>query len=173
MKLRSYVKPNKEKMLGLVSKRYKRMKGKIPFTIKMLNKSESFKKSFLKLKRKGYPDWAIYMAVLNLNINLKLLELQKQGVRDIPSLNKARSEIFNEKEKEEDKVFPDNEYSEKKIEFAIDLTTMSFLKAEGFEMRRETPNIKALRQFAEDELDFLKYDLPHKKWFSFEKNYEK
>ncbi len=173
MRSQSYIRPDKEKMLDLVSKRYERMEGKIPFTIKMLNKSEDFKKSFLSLKKKGYPDWAIYMAVLNININLKLRELQKQGVRDIPSLNKARNEIFNENENEGDKIFPDNEYSEKEMEFSIDLTIMSFLKAEGFEMRRATPNIKALRQFAEDKLDFFKYDLPHKKWFSFEKNYEK
>lgn len=172
MKSQSYIKPDKDKMSDLVSKRYERMEGKIPFTIRKYDKDPSFEATFLLLKKKGYPDWAIYMALMNMSVNFRLQKLQKQGLKDPKLLNDSFKVIMNEIEKEED-ALPEDELTEQKIEWAIDLTVMSFLKGEGFEIRRATPNIKALRAFAENELDFFKYDLPHKKWFSFEKDYEK
>ena len=172
MKSQSYIKPDKKKMLDLVSKRYARMEGKIPYTIKKLSNDENFKKTFMNLKKKNYPDWAIYMSLLNISVNLRLLTLQKNGLRDLDAVQKAFWRITNEVEQSTDSV-PVSEVTEEKIEMALDLIIGSFLKGEGFESRRATPNIKSLREFAEKELDFFQYDLPHKKWFTFEKNYAK
>jgi len=171
MKSKSYIKPSKDQLENLAKIRYEKMSGKLPFTINCLEKNPTFKETFLKMKKKNYPDWVIYMAILNISMSHRIRILQKKGLSDPQILNQATQLIGNEVELESEALGIDD-VSEKELEFAIDLFVMSFLRAEGFESRRRTPNIKALRQFAEKELDFFKYDYPHKKWFSFEKNLE-
>ena len=168
MKVQSFVKPSKKKMESLAAKRYERMLGKIPYTILRCEQNDKFKSVFFILKKKNYPDWAIYMALLNMSINFRLHRLQNNGQKD-PKLLRTAFAAMIEKPETTEESLPDSELTESQIEMAIDLIIMSFLNGEGFESRRVTPNIKALRKFAEEELDFFKYDSPHEKWFSFER----
>ncbi len=159
---------DEKKALSLIRVRYQRMEGKITFTIKRLERSGEFRKVFSKMRSKGYPDWVLYMTILNTVINYRINNLPKK-----PQSTEEHAKIFfkylDQEEKRTDQVVPVNEFTEEKLEMAIDLFIMSFLKGEGYEFRRATPNIKAVRKFAEEKYRIFDYDLPHNKWFNFEK----
>lgn len=157
-----------EEALELVRKRYKNMNGKLSFTIQRLEKESAFKKTFQKMKSKSYPDWAVYMAIMNAVINYRInhSDTKPQSPEEHYSFWKKHLENA---ESESDFVVPLEELTEKKLEMAIDLFVMSFLKGQGYELRRRTPNIKRLREYAEKRYKMFEYDVPHEQWFNFEK----
>lgn len=154
----------------LIKTRYQRMGGKFTHTIERLGKHIDFEKTFKRLKKKKYPDWVIYMAIVNLAINYRV----NASLKDKPNKNPYDFrdmfiELMNRKETDDDLEVPLSEFTEEKIEIAIETNIISFLKGEGYEIRRTTPNIKALRRLAETKFEYFKHDTPHKKWFDFEK----
>jgi len=158
-----------EQALDLVKKRYENMTGKLPITLVLLNKSLEFRRVFKEMKKKSYPDWAIYMAIINTVINYRMNNSSFKHISPEEDF-KMWKQYFNKIETKEDLEVPDSEFTEKNLDFAIDLYVMSFLKGQGYEMRRITPNIKKLRIYAEENYKMFKYDIPHKKWFSFQKD---
>lgn len=160
----------KKESIELVKIRYEKMHGKYPFTISRLNKSVAFKDLFLKLKKKDYPDWVIYMAISNSIINYRVnINLKNKPNISPEAYHAMFIEHMNRPESENDTEVPESEFTEEKIEFAIEANIMSFFKGEGYVFRRATPNYKALRRLAEQKYNYFGFDAPHAKWFSFEK----
>lgn len=157
-----------EEALKLAKIRYEKMAGRLPLTIQKLDKDQHFQGVFNNLKSKRYPDWAIYMAIVNIVINYRIQNSPK--ISNTPEEYSGLWKIFMDKvETSVDIEVPLEKFNEKEIEFAIDLFLMSFLKGQGYEMRRATPNIARLRKFAEETYKVFEYDVPHDRWFSFEK----
>lgn len=156
-----------EEALDLVKKRYENMEGKFPVTLELLEHNKDFHQVFNTMSKKGYPDWAIYMAIVNTIINYKINN-------SFPKPNSPSEQYdlwkkhMNNVEKVSDLTVPVEEFTENKLEMAIDLYVMSFLKGRGYEFRRATPNVRKLRKYAEEKYDIFKYDIPHKKWFKFQ-----
>jgi hypothetical protein len=155
--------------LDLVENRYKNMKGKLVLTIQRLSEEKDFEAVFNKLKSKGYPDWAIYMAVMNLVYNFRINRLQSDFSTP-QEYHALWQEFLSRPEKETDLEVPVSEFTEEKLEFAIDMYVTSFLKGQGYEFRKEAPNIKKLRKFAEEKYKIFEQDVEHEKWFSFEQS---
>ena len=146
------------------------MEGKFPNTIARLNKSREFEKIFRSLKKKNYPDWVIYMALINLTINYRVNTSLKDSPNKTPiDFKNLFIALMKKQETKDDLEVPLEEFIEEKIEFAISSNILSFLKGEGYVFRRATPNFKALRRLAETKFEYFKHDTPHKKWFNFEK----
>lgn len=160
---------SEEEALELVKKRYENIEGKLPFTIPLLEVSTEFRLTFEVMKKKSYPDWVIYMAIVNTVINYRINHSDFKHTS--PKEDYEQWKKYSHKiETKDDLTVPISEFTEYNLEFAIDLYTMSFLKGQGYELRRATPNIKRLRKFAEEYYKMFKFDIPHKKWFSFQKD---
>ena len=123
--------------------------------------------TFMDIGGAAYPDWAIYMAILNVvhNYRINNSEFQPRSAEDY---HKLWMKYMNEVETADDLVVPLEEFSEDKLEFAIDMYVMAFLKGQGYEFRRATPNVHRLRKFAEEKYKMFEYDIPHSTLFSFE-----
>lgn len=157
-----------EEALKLAKIRYEKMAGRLPLTIQKLDKDQHFQDVFNNLKSKKYPDWAIYMAIMNIVINYRIQNSPKTS--NTPEEYNRLWKLFMDKvETSADIDVPLEKFNEKEIEFAMDLFLMSFLKGQGYEMRRATPNIARLRKFAEETYKVFEYDVPHARWFTFEK----
>ncbi len=155
---KSYTNLTKEDHLELIKKRYDKVKDSIPLTVARLNKDKQFKKI--------YPDWLLYSAItqiaINYRVNYKLSGLD----HTFEDFNKYFKYYMNQKETKYDIEVPLSEFTEIKfIEGIISSIIISFLHNEGFEVRRRTPNMVSLKKFAIEELDYIKYDIPHDQWF--------
>lgn len=144
--------------------RYENMEGRLPFTLQRLDTNSEFKATFFKLKAKGYADWVVYMAIVNTILNYRS-HAEGYGPEEMIKYQKT---VLNGTEKETDLPVPAEEFTEKKMEFAIELGMMSSLKMFGYAFRKRRPNLPAIRKFMTERYGYFEEDCPHKKWFSFE-----
>ena len=86
------------------------------------------------MKSKGYPDWAVYMAVMNTVINYRInhSDARPQTPEEHYNFWKKHMDSIESKS---DLVVPLDEFTETKLEQAIDMYAMSFLKGQGYEFR--------------------------------------
>jgi hypothetical protein len=158
---------NQDEELAAIERRYQYARDNVQFTLPMLRRNRTFMQVYDRLIAKGWKDWHVVLAVGNLVNNYQLRVTGNNRVPDgqLDHWRKRSFERFFTPERQEDPRPPVEEFSDDKMEFALDMAIASMLQGKGWQLKNPTPNLKALRRFAAERYKFFDLDVKHEPFF--------
>jgi hypothetical protein len=149
-----------------IRNRYERILKLISFTLRRLLGRVEFRRTVSSLRAKGWKDWHILTAMMNVRLNHIVSTRVPQG-GSLDAFKRAFGELTSRDETETDPAAPEEMFSEKQLEMALHGAQLSYLRQLGFDCGQRTPNFggvdKLLRRFR-----YWEDDIPHEDPFVFE-----
>ena len=128
-----------------------------------LHGSEEFRKVYEKCKEAGLKDWHILQSIANITVNYRLD--YNRAAKSFEEVHQKFKDRFFSVETPADLVVPVSEYSYDNIQLGVDLALASYLVQRGHVIKRQTPNFKKLREFADAKYRYFQLDVSHDAFF--------
>lgn len=154
---------NEEEEVQLIRDRYKNVSERFPLTLSRLRGSNEFHRVYDKCKEAGLKDWHILQAIANATINYRLN--YNRGAKSFDEMRQRFMDKFFSVETDEDVVVPISEYTYDNIQLGVNLALTSYLVQHGHVVKRQTPNFKRLREFADTQYQYFQLDVEHEAFF--------
>ena len=151
---------SKESSKEALENRYKRSFPLIQYTIKHLSKDPSFKRTVTLLRKDGWLDWHILLAVALTAVNCRA---RNELGPNAPSVKYQTRflELMNQPETDDAESIPIVEFSEKRLRFQLYSSMLSTLKSLGFEIHQQTPDFNAISIFLGKRYNYWTDDIDH------------
>lgn len=147
----------------MISARYVRLLPAIRLTLARLRKDKDFSSVVRSLRRDGWLDWHILMAVHGAVVNYRVQRCQ-EPVRN-PDDQKRHIDEFQKlawrEETEEDEEVPRGLLTEEHLRLMLQSSMGSTLKVLGLECRQATPDFTAIDDFLRERFGYWHDDVPH------------
>ena len=156
----------KKEAIENIKGRYNNCLKAIPITLDELKKSQEFSEKIINLRRKGWLDWQILMALFNTIINLKAQNILRQNGEKymsdqewVEDLQKTISEIMWLDEEETYVEIPLYIIYGENFDLQIQLLPIHVLESFGLESKSRFPNSNALKEFLNERFWFNTDDI--------------
>lgn len=147
--------PTYERQLAVeaIELRYERIRSDFARTLARLNQNSEFSRNVAQLRREGWLDWQILLAIANIAGNYRMKHLGLFDVRNVESslLTDATSSV----------EVPEDEFSIETFKFMLTVTYPLFLRRFGLEIHQDTPDIPSIREFIEERYQYAIDDVAH------------
>lgn len=144
----------------LAASRYAHAKETLPLTLRQLREQEEFRMVAETLRRDGWRDWHILLALANQTWNYRTAHtIGPLGLLD-PDNDAWRQYAFKP-EGADSPVVPLDEYTEDKLRTALRMTMISTLENLGLECRQMTPDLPAIEEFLARRCNYWVDDCEH------------
>jgi len=151
---------SKESSKEAIKNRYERSILPIKYTIKHLSKDPNFKNTVLLLRKEGWLDWHILLAVALAAVNYRARN--ELGPNAPSEKYQTRFfELMNQPENEDSEPIPIVEFSKKRLHFQLHSSMLSTLKSLGFEIHQQTPDFNAISIFLGKRYNYWTDDIDH------------
>jgi hypothetical protein len=150
----------------LIQLRYDRIPSQFSFTLNRLNSSEPFRKTVRILRRKGWLDWHILLAIANIVINQRAaLRTKAKGEHSVAEIAMNYENVvhltLSESETEDSPIVPESEFSIAKLESSRRMTLPIFLNNVGLELHQNPPDLGAIQKLLDARFRYWSDDVPH------------
>lgn len=154
----------KAKAHEFIRNRYRRGLLPIRKTLERLKPGARFQQWVLKLRTEGMPDWQILLVLTNVVLNYRV---NQQGQKFDSKLFKSLgNEILNREELDSDPIFPEEFLYSKEGEFVRQVTLSASASTWGLLIRRQTPDLSALKKILDVRYFQATDDVAHDELFS-------
>jgi hypothetical protein len=152
---------NHEKAIENIKGRYKNCLKAIHLTLERLKESEPFNEELSRLKKEGWLDWQIVLALFNNIVDMKaknLLRLKAKSYKNdeewLEDYQKAFHEIRFKDEKETYVEIPMTEIIGENLIFQLQQVSIHVLASFGLENKARFPNFISVRAFLNERFRF-------------------
>ncbi len=156
-KLSKFYDRNKSGMM--IRSRYRKCIPPIRLTLKRIVPTKEFQLLKENLRKLNWKDWHILMAIDNLVLNYRFNKLNL--IQQFPSMEQFAREFLNKEEDEEDLVVPLEEFTEEKMEIALEFSMLATLKLFGFSLEGKSINGDELKSFLAEKFNYWNDDVEH------------
>jgi hypothetical protein len=143
----------------MIARRYEKCLSGLSLILPRLRASEDFMRTVGRLRKKGWLDWHVLVAVLNTVVNHRMEARQPEWASD-PG-KEARPEEVMAPDPEIDGAFPVSMLSEKHITKMLDLSKAATLRGLGLELRQAVPDFPAIDDFLANRYHYWDDDVEH------------
>lgn len=145
-----------------IRRRYERCSLQLKHTLPRLKRDTSFLGTAAQLRKEGWRDWHILLAIAQIRINY--IVNTTLGPPSLASVQEMSKSLFEREEQQTDPVVPLERFNEAELRRALTFSQAATLKAWGFEFRQRTPNFSGLNRFLE-RFNYWTDDVPHPEIF--------
>lgn len=156
----------KDEIEDMLKRRYENSRKPIEHTLPRLKKDPIFLEAVEKLKSEGWLDWQILMAIATLTLNYRI---NKKMAQEKGSYQKYQDEFMKQLHAKEDESamhVPAEHFTYQNMRNAMITNLGSTFKSIGYELKRQTPNMNGMLEFARQRLRFFEDDIPHEEVFT-------
>jgi hypothetical protein len=146
--------------------RYDKITSQLPLTLARLKNSPDFVKTVAELRRRGWPDWQILLAIANAVINYRRRELGldiylvESGIKGDEARAKI-NELASQPETELQDAIPEENFSLENMEFNRLLSLPLYLRGAGLELHQIAPDTSAILEFLVERYRYSLDDVDH------------
>jgi hypothetical protein len=151
--------------IARVESRYQKSLASLRFTLSRLRRSAAFQRTVAALRAKGWRDWHILMAVMNLTANLRVNALINAGHHPEAAFEDYRKKLGKE-EAEGEPVPPAELFTAEALRDALQTSYLSTLKQHGFTVNQSTPDFPAIEKFLRHRSHYWDLDVEHQDPFA-------
>ena len=141
-----------------IENRYKNALLGLKLTLPRILKAAEVRAAVEHLKKEGWRDWHILMAMFNIRANFVVRE--RVGNEDPEKMSKEFKELMNREEQKSDPQPPADLFTTGKLQEALKVYEPAALKTLGFHCWQETPVHAAIHEFL-GRFNFWTDDIPH------------
>lgn len=143
---------NQQEAIENIKNRFKNSHTCIYITLENLKQDKKFQPLINEIRKKGFHDWQITLAIMNFMLNYKTqIEIKKQTFATEEEHHKAYNELFHQIKKIDEKdyyiKFPLEAFQSKEFEFQLNNTFVVILKSYGLENNARFPNFNSVKEF--------------------------
>lgn len=139
----------------------------LKFTLQRLRGNSAFQSVVAKLRGKGWKDWHVLQAMLNVVANYRTTEKVGRFAGQAEFMKIFKEESFSE-ERTDSLPVPHEEFSEVRLEFATFTVVLSTMRQHwNLEPKQGTPNLEGLRQYLRHRWRYWDLDVEHSPVFDF------
>lgn len=146
-----------------VRTRYMRTVPPIQQTLKRLKSRKTFQKVVSALREKGWHDWHILTALMNVALNHRI---HKSGEPSDAAMNELTKRLLNEGESAGDAPIPVNVFTLDALEAALQTTWINTVRNNNLELYQATPDFPSIEKFLAVRYRYWDIDVPHDDPFS-------
>lgn len=144
-----------------VRNRYSRMRQQIANQVVVLQQDRAFRRLCQEYYGKGYPDWVVLSAIVNVMMNQKA---QESG-HDILSFGTNRQLVTEVLDRLSDTVYSPRLFHRTIMDSSIGMHCMIALQTYGFSPRRNDFDTAVVEKFLRERMRHFDFDLPHEPIF--------
>lgn len=141
----------------------------LKFTINRVRQNAQFRWVLARLRTKGWKDWHVLQAMLNLVANYRTNKKLGGFTRGVDWMKAFKAECFTE-ERSDSLPVPLESFSEQELEFATLTTVLSTMTHWGLEPPNGTPNLEGLREYLRCRWRYWELDVEHPPIFELSPN---
>ena len=130
-----------------IRNRYQNAGTSIKYTLSKLSESGAFLELVKSLRREGWLDWHIVVAIANIAWNYRASNLETQLSGRIQKLKESVIDSMVHEESEVSTPVPMSEYTEESMRRALKLSQVATLRILGLECHQQTPDFQAIDDF--------------------------
>lgn len=152
----------KDDALARVKARYENSRVGLKHTLPRLRQSPAFQQVIATLRKQGWRDWHILMAVLNATANLRMNALINAGMKREEAFEQYRAKLHVGTEEAPNEPEPPAElYTVELLREALQTSYLSTLKQHGFTVNQRTPDFPAIEKFLRHRYHYWDLDSEH------------
>jgi len=141
-----------------VKTRYERTMTTICHTLNRLKSRKSFKRVVHQLRDKGWRDWHILTALMNVAVNYRVNRLTDRSEEDMRT---ASSRLLDDGETKNDPPIPPSAFTPEALHEALELSWLSTLRHNDLDIYQTTPDFPAIGRFLAARYRYWEIDTPH------------
>ena len=146
------------KSKGAIKNRYQNAQRGLKYTLPRILKDQGVKLSIAELRKEGWKDWHILMAMFNIRANFAVQA--RIGNNEPERMTEEMKRLMNREEQESDPQPPPSLFTAKAMAMALKVYVPAALKTLGFYCWQQTPVHEAIREFL-GRFNFWTDDIPH------------
>lgn len=141
--------------------RYLRGIKPVRLTVARLKKDRDFKIIVQNLRKSGWKDWHLLIALVNIVLNFRVVQPKIRKGEPMQEIQESMRRFMERDEGYEDAWIPSEKFSEQSMREALQTSQISTLRNEGLEPRQETPDFPAIDDFLRYRMGYWADDVEH------------
>ena len=144
-----------------IRNRYHNVSVSIKFTLARLSACPAFLDIVRNLRREGWLDWHMLVAIANITWNYRASQLETPVSDALQKLRESVSDAMVRQESENTTPVPMSEYTEESMRRSLKLSQVATLRTLRLECHQQTPDFEAIDDFLRERFNYWTDDVEH------------